>query len=213
MPNLSLTSILVIITCLISYQAFNDPAEKAKLSHYPYLEKRNREYYRMLSAGFIHGDLFHLLFNMMGLWNFGQVIEFYYIKSFGDIYGRVIYLLLYLSTLILTDYLTYRKYQDDPQYRSLGASGGVSALVFISILLSPWSKMGFIFIPIELYSIVLGGLYLAYTYYQTKNNPFSGGIDHLSHLIGSLYGIAFTVALKPSILIEFGLQLMLGPPS
>ncbi|MEN9612454.1 MAG: hypothetical protein RLZZ628_3268 [Bacteroidota bacterium] len=209
MPSLSLTAIIVIMTCLISYQAFNDPASKDKLLHHPYYEKRKKEYYRMITSGFVHSDFMHLFLNMFVLWQFGGAIESLYIGIFGDIFGRICYLLLYISTLFVTDYLTYRKYQDDYQYRSLGASAAVSAMTFISILINPWGWIFVMMIPMPF--IVMGILYLGYTYYQAKQNPFGGGIDHLSHLIGSLYGIAFTVALKPEIILHFLSKLMEGP--
>ncbi|MEY4937382.1 MAG: hypothetical protein RIS64_3741 [Bacteroidota bacterium] len=209
MPTLSLTTILVITTCLISYQAFNDPASKDNLLHHPYSEKRKKEYYRMITSGFVHADGMHLFMNMFVLWQFGGSIERLYIGIFGDIFGRIAFLLLYLSTLLVTDYLTYRKYQDDYQYKSLGASAAVSAMTFISILIDPWGWIVVMVIPMPF--IVMGVLYLSYTYYQSKQNPFGGGVDHLSHLIGSLYGIAFTIALKPEIILHFLGQFMQGP--
>ena len=125
MPSLSLTTIIVITTCLISYQAFNDPASKEKLLHHPYYEKRRKEYYRMITSGFVHADGMHLFINMFVLWQFGGSIEQLYIGIFGDIFGRIAYLLLYLSTLFVTDYLTYNKYKDDDGFLYLHVSSDV----------------------------------------------------------------------------------------
>lgn len=50
------------------------------------------EYYRLLTAGFIHFGLIHLGFNMFAFWNLGQMLE--------PISGRVQYVLLYFAALL-----------------------------------------------------------------------------------------------------------------
>ena len=72
---MSITLILVIITCLISIACFNNKSLFDRLKHFPIAENKNREYYRWLTSGFVHGDFIHLFVNMFVLHEFGRAVE------------------------------------------------------------------------------------------------------------------------------------------
>src|SRR5690606_8695378 len=101
--SVSITLLIIIFTSLISYQGFNNYGVIDRLKHYPARESGMREYYRLLSSGFVHGDWTHLLVNMFVLYSFGEVIEGFIAHEFGATKGRILYLLLYLANIVLAN--------------------------------------------------------------------------------------------------------------
>ena len=89
----SVLLIVIAVTAIISFIAFNNQNifEKYKFNVGAIL--RNKEYIRLLSAGFLHGDLMHLLFNMMTLYFFGPIVN----QAFGD-FG---FLMIYFGSILL----------------------------------------------------------------------------------------------------------------
>ena len=197
---MNLTVLIVIVTGLISVIAFSNKSLFDRFKHWPYAEKRNGEYYRLLTSGFLHGSWIHLLINMFVFWQFGYIVE----QEFNDIFGlpmsRVYFATLYLSTIIIADIPTLYKHSDQPSFASIGASGAVSGILFTYILFKPWAMLylwGLLPIP----GIVAAVGYLVYSSWASRNT--SDRIDHDAHFYGAIYGMLFTIALKPSILSDF----------
>ena len=197
---MSITIVLVIVTCLISYQAFNKPELFHKLTHNPYLVERNREYYRFLSSGFVHADWMHLIINMFVLYQFGEFVEHKFVFYFGDLMGRLNYLILYLLTLTLSDFPSYLKHRHNPQYSSVGASGAVSGIIFVYVLFQPWSML-LLFFVIPVPAIIAAVLYLVYSSWASRRGV--GRINHDAHFYGALFGLAIALLMKPSLLELF----------
>jgi membrane associated rhomboid family serine protease len=87
---------------------------------------------------------------------------------------------------------TYAKHKNDSSYRSLGASGAVSAVIFAYIMLNPLQGIGIIFIPgIHLPAFIFGFLYIIISSWLDKRG--GGNINHSAHIFGGLYGIAFLI--------------------
>ena len=166
----------------------------------PYAVKHGRQWYRFITSGFIHANWPHLLINMYVLYSFGQLVYIYY-DHFFEIKTILYFSLLYLGGIIISDLPTYFKHQDDSWYMSLGASGAVSALVFASILLSPTSGIGFIFIPVRIPAYIFGVLYLAYSHYMSLKG--GDNINHSAHFTGAIFGIVYTLLLHPQFGIDF----------
>ena len=198
--ELNLTTLLVIFTCLISIPAFGNPEWINRGRHFPYLESRNNEYYRWLTSGFLHGGWIHLLINMFVLWQFGTIVEYYYNELFGNTTGPWLYLLIYLLTIVLANIPTYIKHRDNSSYSSIGASGAVSGIVVIYILFQPW-QMLYLYGIIPIPGILAGIGYLWYSSWASKN--MEGNIDHDAHFYGAIFGMVFTIALKPGIFTAF----------
>ena len=198
--NLSFSLILVIITSLISYRAFNDQSLFYKLAHWPIKEHRHKEYFRLISHGFVHGGWWHLLINMFVLWQFGEIAEYHFIQSFGIQTGRILFVLVYLATIVCASIPSYYSKKHTEQYISVGASGGVSGIVFIYILLRPWDML-YLYAIIPIPGIVAGIAYLWYSSYASKN--VNDRIDHEAHFYGALFGVIFTILLQPSLATDF----------
>lgn len=204
----SVSLAILVITIIISVLGFNNPELQAKLLHNPFLANKRKEYYRLLSSGFIHNGWAHLGFNMLTFFFFGGVVEQVYVKNYGTLWGSAIFLGVYLVAIIISDLPSFFKYKDMPAYSSLGASGGVSAIVFASILFQPTSPLGLLFIPdLKIPAFVLGTLYVIYSYYQSKNS--SDNINHSAHLYGAIAGFVISAILIPSAVSDFFAQLSL----
>ena len=204
---MSVTLILVIVTCLISYQASNNPSMLAQLVHSPYREKNNNEYYRMLSSGFIHSPRTwaHLAINMLVLYQFGEIVERLFVEFSGPMVGRINYLLLYLITIVLASLPSYFRHQDNYAYSALGASGAVSGIMLIFALILPWETLLLFFI-IPCPAIIALVLYLLYSQWADRNQ--NDNIGHDAHFFGALIGGAIAVALYPQILEIFVYRLV-----
>ncbi|MGH1437970.1 MAG: rhomboid family intramembrane serine protease [Lewinella sp.] len=207
--SISLTLVLIILTCLISYQAFNNPEMKAKLLFRP-VDIRNGEYYRFFTSGLIHGDFSHLLFNMWALYIFGELVENIFITYlFGPTIGRVAFLIFYFSAVAVASLPSYFRHQDNYAYSALGASGATSALSMIFIMFLPWEW--FVFPPLP--GILLAVGFLWYSSYMDKQGR--DNIGHNAHLSGAIYGIGFIIVasllLKPELLTYMLQQLLAGP--
>jgi membrane associated rhomboid family serine protease len=171
---------------------------------WPAMIRERRQYYRFITSGFIHADWMHLIFNMITLYYFGRIVEIY----FQQIFGKGIFILFYLLSMIAADIQTYFRHRNDYSYRSLGASGAVSAVLFASILFNPWAKIYLFFIPIGIPAFIFGALYLGFCVYMSKRG--SDGINHNAHLWGAVFGILFTIVLEPRIITFFIQQLTAG---
>ena len=189
----AITLLIIVVTVLVSLSAFKDELLMHKLILWPRGMNDPKEYYRFVSSGFIHADMNHLVFNMMSLYFFGSAAEVF-------IGSNILYLVLYITGIIVASVPTFLRNRNNSYYRSLGASGGVSAIIFYTIYHSPWSRISLIFIPEELFKgipgILFGVLYLAYCVYMDRKG--SDNINHNAHLFGALYGFTFAIAIDAS---------------
>ena len=201
---MSITLIIIIITVIASFYAWKNPHIQHKWIFSPYIVSTNNEYQRFVTSGFIHADQMHLLFNMFTLYFFGELIESVYQHYFGN-FGLVLFVLLYIAGIVISDIPTFIKHKNDPHYRALGASGGVAAVVFSSIMFFPLNKI-YIFGIIGIPGFILGILYIIYSFYQGKK--MADNINHDAHLYGAAFGIVFSVIIDPAVIGRFFEQVM-----
>jgi membrane associated rhomboid family serine protease len=192
---MSVTLIIIVVTVLASFYAWNNAAVLSRWIFNPYTITRRSQYDRFITSGFIHNDYGHLFFNMLTLYFFGSVVEFYFMGFFGSTIGAALYVLLYLVAIVVADIPTFFKNKDKSYYNSLGASGGVSAIVFSGIMFQPVADICLYFI-LCLPGFLLGALYLAYSIHKSRQ-PGSDNINHDAHLYGALFGILFTIIAIP----------------
>lgn len=197
--TLSITIVLIAITVWTSMRGWKNTAIQSKWMFNPYTVYHGKQYYRLLSSGFIHSNSTHLIFNMIALFFFGGVIERVYLLQFGQM-GLLYYLITYLAGIAVANLKTYSKYKNSSYYNSLGASGGVASILFASILYKPTSSICLYF-AICIPAFIIGVFYLIYSYYSGKR--MADNVNHDAHLYGSLFGIAFTILLRPIVVIEF----------
>jgi membrane associated rhomboid family serine protease len=189
---LTLSLIIIIITCIISITAFSRPGEIDKLSMWPYMVKEHKQYYRFITAGLVHADYMHLGFNMLTMFFFGKYIETIFQQLFG---GKIYFLLFYVLALIVSDIPSYIRHRNNYGYRSIGASGAVSAVVFAFILFQPWAKIVVFVIPMP--AVLYGVLFLGYSVYMSRRG--GDGINHDAHFWGAIFGVLFPLAIRPEL--------------
>jgi membrane associated rhomboid family serine protease len=190
----SQTLIIIVVTALVSFSAFNNSKIYNDLIMYPPAINKG-QYYRLLTSGFLHADFMHLLFNMLTLWFFGKLLEEQYFFAFG----KFTYLIFYLLAIVVSDIPSYIKHKANSNYASLGASGGVSAILFAFIILSPWSTIYLFFLPVP--AIVFGVVYLVYSQYMAKKG--GDNINHDAHFWGAMFGIVGVIALDRQAIPRF----------
>lgn len=188
--NLTITIILVIITALVSFRGFSNQKVIDDLIFYPPAVTQRKQWYRFFTCGLIHADAAHLIFNMLSLYLFGRFVEAKFIEIFGEA-GKWYYLVLYISALFVSLLPTYLKHKNDPNYKSLGASGAVSAVVFAGLMVAPGIEVGFFIIPPIIPGFIFGPLYLLISIYLDKRG--GGNINHSAHIWGAVYGVLFVI--------------------
>lgn len=191
--------IIIIVTSLFSFLALQDRDIMNRFIMYPYAVKHRNEWWRFITSGFLHADFTHLFFNMFVLYAFGNHLLGFFENMFG---GLAIYyfLVMYIGAIIISDLSSYIKWHNSPSYRSLGASGAVSAVLFSFILFKPLDKLMVMFV-LPLPGIVWGIIYLSYSWFMAKK----GGdrINHDAHFYGALFGFLFPILLKPELFTNF----------
>ena len=195
--SLNITLVIVAITVLVSWRAFNDARLLDRLILWPPAVERHKQYDRLLTHGFIHADWMHLLFNMVTLWSFGGAVE----RVFVEWMGPAGYVGFYLSAIVVAMLPTYLRHRHDIRYRSLGASGGVSAVLFSFILFDPWSKLIIFPIPVPIPAILFAVIYVGYSIWMDRRG--GGNVNHSAHLWGAAYGVLFTLLLEPRVFTHF----------
>ncbi len=207
--NFSETPISIVIlalTVLASFAAFNDRELKSKMLFNPYLVKEHGQWYRALTHAFIHADYMHLAFNMYVFFGFGLTLErvftdpvnwinvFPDIAFWGVLKGRIIFILLYVGGFLYSVVPAMKKHSTNPGYNSLGASGAVSAILLAYIILFPLSTLRLLFIPFEIPAIVMGVGLFAYESYMNKRG--GSRVAHDAHISGAIFGVVFILAVN-----------------
>lgn len=167
------------------------------LSLHPYSVVHRGKWYMLLTSGFLHADLNHLFFNVVSYFFFAFALE--------RVVGAEAFAIIFLGSIVLSDMPSVLRYQDDPAYRSLGASGGVSGVIFGYILYDPLSKIYLFLIPIGIPAALFGVLYLAYSFYASERGMDS--VNHSAHFWGALVGALLTIVQNPSVLQIFWSQI------
>lgn len=153
----------------------------------PYALQRQRRYFTLVTSGFVHADLPHLIFNMITFWFFGIPLEF--------LIGSPRFAMLYIVGLLVSQLGTWHKHRDDPEYATLGASGAISAVLFASIVYRPTQRLVFLLLPVPIPAPLFAVGYLAYSWWSSRQNR--GRINHDAHFGGALAGLAFVALTDP----------------
>ena len=184
---------ILVATIVISAIGFKSPSLVDRMLFRPYYLVRKGEWDRLITSGFVHMDLMHLLFNMLSFFFFAFALE--------NRIGTVRFLLLYVVSLALSELGTWLKHRNDPQYASLGASGAVLAVMFAFIVYFPTSKLSLLILPIPVPAPLFAVLYLAYSWWQARQN--GGRVNHDAHFGGAIVGLLFVVVTDPEAFSRF----------
>lgn len=188
---------IIVANVLISYKGFNDLSFFRKYEFHVG-SIRAGEQIRMISSGFLHVDMTHLLFNMLTLYFFAPVVTNYL--------GNVSFIMVYFGSLIFGSLLTMLFHKDEYSYRAVGASGAVTGVLYSAILLQPDMMLGLFFvIPIPAY--LFGIIYLLYSIYGMRSK--NDNIGHTAHFGGAMGGYLITLLRNPELIQEHALMTVL----
>jgi membrane associated rhomboid family serine protease len=181
--------VLLAVTAAVSLLGlFVMPAIVRLAALRPYWLVRNSEYWRLISSGFVHANLSHLFFNLLTFYFFAFAL--------GRRIGTMRFLVLYTLGLLLSNLGTSYRHRNEPDYASLGASGAISAVLFAAIVYFPASSLYILPIPVPIPAPIFAVLYLAYSYYQSRQS--AGRINHDAHIGGAITGLAFVAVTDPA---------------
>jgi membrane associated rhomboid family serine protease len=192
----SVVTAIIVSNVLLSFIGFKNQSFFNKYQ-FQMSKIKAGEQIRMWSSGFLHVDFNHLFFNMLSLYFFAG----YVVYSLGEMK----FLALYLSSLYLGNYLSFRYHNKQDNYTAVGASGAVSGVVYSAVLLYPDMKILLLFFPIPMPGYVMAALYLIYTIYGMRKQK--DNIGHTAHFGGAISGLLATIAFVPSVLVGSGLTL------
>lgn len=200
---MSINIIIIFSIAAVSLLGFSNHILFSKFLFKPYSILKNKEWYRFISSAWLHADYMHLLVNLFVLYSFGNYLE-YFLNVYYEEQSLVLYLFLFLGSTVISHIPSYVKHKSNYNYEAVGASGGVSGILFAYILINPLSMLElYLFIPIP--AIVFGILYLWYSYYMSKKNI--DNIGHEAHIYGALGGMMLVTIIKPGIWVSFFNQL------
>jgi len=191
---------IILFTVVASIICFNNEELFNRLKFNAFDVKHSNQWYRFFSYGFLHSGWVHLLINMLVLYSFGNLVEHFFKVYFVEKY-ILYYILLYLGGLLLSIIPAFGKHKNDVFYNAVGASGAVSSVIFASIIIIPKAPISFFFVPLEIPAWIFGILYIIYEFYMSRKAK--DNIGHDAHFWGAVYGVIFTIALKPSLAVEF----------
>jgi membrane associated rhomboid family serine protease len=198
-----MTYLIIAFTAIVSILSFRNSAYFSKLQFNAYQIYHRKEWYRLLSHGFLHANWTHLIVNMLVLFIFGPVVENLFKQhGFGGSVrlSPLIFLLFYLLAIVLSSLLSLFKQRNNAWYNSVGASGAVSAIIFSYIFFNTWKKL-YIYGILPVPGIILGVVYLIYSQYMSKRNV--DNINHDAHFIGAVFGFLFPVIMDYSLMGNF----------
>ena len=198
--SILLTYVFIGAAVAATLYAFNRSDFKHKMLHNAYLANHRKEYYRLLSSGFVHADYMHLLLNMWALFLFGKMVEEYFDYFFGYRAG-LMFCALYLGGIIVANLPDFFRYKNIPAFNSLGASGGVSSIIFCAVLLQPTMELYIFPIPFALKAYIFAAIYVAYSIFMEKKQL--NNVNHMAHLWGAIWGVAFLLITQPSVWNSF----------
>ncbi len=198
-----MTYLLIAFTALISIPAFNNRDWFLKLQFSPYQVYHRKQWYRLLTHGFLHAGWMHLIVNMLVLFFFGPHVERFLRAVLGPAlqpWNGLIFILFYFAAIVIASLTSLFKHKNDPWYNAVGASGAVSAVLFLFIFFKPWEMLYFYgVLPVP--GIIMGVLYLIYSHYMSKRE--ADNINHDAHLSGAIFGFIFPLLIDFRLLHYF----------
>jgi membrane associated rhomboid family serine protease len=181
--------VILTLICVVSLIGlYAAPQLIARAVFRPYWFLRRHEYATVITSGFVHADLGHLIFNAITFYSFAFALERHI--------GTASFLALYFAGLALGNLGTYFKHRADPNYGTLGASGAILAVLFASIVYFPNQRLFIIPIPVPIPAPLFALGYLAYSYYSARQSR--GKINHDAHIGGALTGLVFVALTDPA---------------
>ncbi len=182
------TLTILVVTIIVSVIGLAAPKVIERSLLRPYQVARGSGYVGLLTSGFVHATVGHMVFNLITFYSFGFALE----RAIGPVRLAA----LYFSALLISGIGTCYKHRDDPAYASLGASGAILGVLFASIVYFPRQSLYILPLPVPIPAPLFAVGYLAFSWYSSRSNR--GQINHDAHIFGALTGLAFVLVTDPT---------------
>lgn len=186
--DISVALIIFVVTIGLSLLGlYSSPKIIERNLFRPYWLARGKQYETVITSGFVHADLMHLIFNM--------VTYYFFAFQLQDRIGGIQFGVLYLIGLLASHAGTFFKHKNNPEYASLGASGAISAVLFAAVVYNPNQSLFIIPIPVPIPAPLFAIGYLAYSWYAARHPH--GRINHDAHFGGAVAGLVYVAVMDP----------------
>ena len=179
------TLILIGTNVLVYFFIYMSRETMYYLALNPVLFLQKHFYWTPLTYMFVHGGMNHILFNMLGLFFFGPQLE--------ERMGSTEFLLYYFLTGILSGLFSLVVYLLTGAFTVflMGASGAIFAVLLAFAVYFPHSKV-YIFGILPMRTPVMVTLYAGIEIFSMVSG-FQGGVAHMTHLAGLLFGFLYFI--------------------
>ena len=200
----SMSTLLIAINVIIELFRYVAPGVWLAMAEYGHFSTAKAifgiEFWRFLTFQFLHANLIHLAFNMLGIWFLGRLVEdqlgpkkylaFYLVCG---IFGAVMYLLLNLLGNVMGLRIP-GLLMNDPATPLIGASAGVFGVVMACAYIAPNATVQLLFppIPMKMKTFAYGFVALALVMLLLGTNNAGGEAAHLGGAIAGFFFIRNT---------------------
>lgn len=190
--------LIIILTALTSIKGFGDMAFFDRLKfNVGAILGNSKQWDRLITSAFLHGDWMHLIFNMLTLYFFSDTLI--------HVFGVWRYMLIYFLSIVGGGLLSLYVHRKEYFYSAIGASGGVVGVLFAAIALFPNMGLYIFFIPLPVPGWIFGIAYLLFSIYGMRSN--SGNIGHDAHMGGAVVGLLCSVLFAPQVAVANALYI------
>ena len=191
---MSISFIIILVgTIAMSYYGFNN-ATFFNRYMFNVGAVQKGDYVLLISSGFLHANWEHLIFNMISLFFFYEVVT--------NSMGELLFVFIYFGSMLLGNVFSLQIYKRQSYYSAIGASGAVSGIIFTAIALYP-KAIKVNFLPGWLF----GALYFGYSVFMMFNPQKGDNLGHTAHIGGALFGLAVVALYAPTIVVHNALYL------
>ncbi len=189
---MNITMLVIIgLTVLVSWQGWQNRELFDRLKFQMDAILDGKQYDRMITSAFLHADTMHLIFNMFAFYIFAPVVL--------SMFSSLSFVLIYLISILVGSLFTILFHGKEKWYTAVGASGGVSGVVFSAIMIYPDMPLRLIFFPFfDFPAWAFALAYLGYSMFGMKSRH--DNVGHAAHLGGSVAGIAVTLGMMPELI-------------
>lgn len=191
--------ILIAVIAIVSFIGWRNTFVFQRYQFQIAAIRYNKQYQRLITSAFLHADGWHLFFNLFTLYFFSRVIAY--------IYGWPGFLLLFFGAVLAGNLFSLWLYKNRPSYAAIGASGGVSGILFASITINPMSEIMIVPIPIPITAWIYATLYFAYSVAMMLSPRQWDNTGHAAHLGGAACGMLFAFMITPAFVMQNALFL------